>query len=91
MANPVLSEKIFRQSAVTGDAGVMTVKGTAMKSLILMFMVLAGAAYTWKVAYEALNPASVQGWMIGGAIGGLILALIIRSEGETFSISEQHN
>lgn len=77
MANPVLSEKIFRQSAVTGDAGVMTVKGTAMKSLILMFMVLAGAAYTWKVAYEALNPASVQGWMIGGAIGGLIMALII--------------
>ena len=40
-------------------------------------MVLAGAAYTWKVFYEAINPASVTPWMWGGAIGGFIVAIII--------------
>jgi len=77
MANPVLSEKVFRNTAITDDAGVMTVKGTAVKSLILIFMVLAGAMYTWKVAYEAINPASVQSWMWGGLIGGFVVAIII--------------
>ncbi len=77
MANPVLSDKIFRDSALTSDSGTMTVKGTATKTLLLTLMVLAGAAYTWKIAYQAINPASLQPWMIGGAIGGLVLALII--------------
>jgi uncharacterized YccA/Bax inhibitor family protein len=77
MANPVLSEKIFKQNVLTSESEVMTVKGTVTKTFMLTLMVIAGAAYTWKMAYEAINPASVQPWMIGGAIGGLILALII--------------
>lgn len=77
MANPVLSEKIFRQNALTSESAAMTVRGTASKTLLLTLMVLAGAAYTWKIAYQAINPASVQPWMIGGAIGGFILAIII--------------
>jgi uncharacterized YccA/Bax inhibitor family protein len=78
MANPVLSEKIFRNSAATStDNGVMTVKGTASKSLVLILMLLAGAMYTWKVAYEAINPASVQPWLWGGVIGGFVVAMII--------------
>lgn len=77
MANPVLSEKIFKKSAVADSSGVMTVGGTATKTLLLLLMVIAGAAYTWKIYYEAINPASIQGWMIGGAITGFILALII--------------
>ena len=55
----------------------MTAKGTAMKSLLLLIMVLAGASYTWKIFYEAINPASVQPWLWGGAIGGFVVALII--------------
>lgn len=77
MANPVLSEKIFKRSAEADSSGVMTVGGTATKTLLLLLMVIAGAAYTWKIYYEAINPASIQGWMIGGAIVGFILALII--------------
>ena len=77
MANPVLSEKVFRNTAITDDAGVMTVKGTAMKSLIMVFMVFAGAVYTWKIANEAINPASIQPWMWGGLIGGFVVAMII--------------
>jgi len=75
--NPVLSEKIFKKEAVEYSAGTMTAKGTAMKSLLLLIMVLAGASYTWKIFYEAINPASVQPWLWGGAIGGFVVALII--------------
>ncbi|MEA5005892.1 MAG: Bax inhibitor-1/YccA family protein [Rikenellaceae bacterium] len=78
MANPVLSEKIFRENQATSTStGSMTVKGTATKSLILILMILAGAMYTWKIAYEAINPASLQPWMWGGVIGGFIVAMII--------------
>ena len=47
--NPVLSEKIFKKEAVEYSAGTMTAKGTAMKSLLLLIMVLSGASYTWKI------------------------------------------
>ncbi len=77
MANPVFSEKVFKNTVTAEDTGVMTVGGTAMKSLVLIFMVLVGAMYTWKVAYEAINPASVQPWMWGGVIGGFVVAIII--------------
>lgn len=78
MANPVLSEKIFRTNqATSASSGTMTVKGTATKSLILILMILAGAMYTWKIAYAAINPASLQPWMWGGVIGGFVVAMII--------------
>ena len=77
MSNPVLSERIFQKESVASQSSTMTVKGTAMKSLVLVLMVLAGASYTWKVFYEAINPATVSPWMWGGAIGGFITAIII--------------
>ncbi len=77
MANPVLSEKVFQTASAQSYGATMTVKGTALKSLILVLMVLAGASYTWKVFTEAINPATVTPWMWGGAIGGFITAIII--------------
>lgn len=74
--NPVLSENIFRNTAHTGK-GVMTIGGTATKTLFMLLLVIAGAAYTWKIFYDSANPTAVQGWMIGGAIVGFILAMII--------------
>lgn len=77
MGNPVLSEKVFNKAHAQEGTEVMTVKGTAFKSIVLIFMVLAGAAYTWKVFNEAINPASVTPWMWGGLIGGFVVAIII--------------
>lgn len=77
MSNPVLSERVFQKESVLSQSGTMTVTGTAMKSLVLVLMVLAGASYTWKVFYEAINPATINPWMWGGAIGGFITAIII--------------
>lgn len=78
MANPVLNENIFKkQSYAYSKSDVMTVGGTATKTLLLLFMVIAGAAYTWKLYYNAVNPQSITGWMFGGLIVAFILAMII--------------
>ena len=78
MANPVLNENIFRrESAVYSNTGVMTVGGTATKTLLLLLMVVAGAAYSWKLYYNAINPQSITGWMFGGLIVAFIMAMII--------------
>ena len=78
MANPVLNENVFRkQNVAYGNTGVMTIGGTATKTLLMLLMVVAGAAYTWKLYYNAVNPQSIIGWMMGGVIGAFILAMII--------------
>ena len=46
MANPVLNESIFKREAAMSQNGVMTVKGTISKALLLLIMVIAAGAYT---------------------------------------------
>ena len=78
MANPVLNENVFRkENVVYGNTGVMTVGGTATKTLLMLLMVVAGAAYTWKLYYNAVSPQSIVPWMWGGIIGAFIMAMII--------------
>ncbi len=77
MANPVLNNTTFRRVAAANPSGVMTVKGTITKAFLLLLMVMAAGAYTWKIYYESINPASVNGWMLGGLIVGFISAMVI--------------
>ena len=64
--NPVFSEKILKNQAVAGaQDGTMTVRGTITKTFLLLLMTMAGAAYTWKIYFEATNPLSIKGWMMG--------------------------
>ena len=84
MANPVLNENVFRKENVAyGNTGVMTIGGTATKTLLMLLMVVAGAAYTWKLYYNAVNPQSITGWMIGGLLGAFVLAMIISFKPKT--------
>lgn len=84
MANPVLNETIFKkQPFAYANTNVMTVGGTATKTLLLLLMVIAGAAYTWKLYYNATNPQSITGWMFGGLIVAFILAMIISFKPKT--------
>jgi uncharacterized YccA/Bax inhibitor family protein len=71
--NPTLTQKIFEKN-LQADAGVMTERGTLNKFGFLFLMVMAGAAFTWNAFYQGKN---VFPWMIGAAIGGLIIALIL--------------
>ena len=72
MANPVLNDTIFKREASMAQSGVMTVKGTMTKALLLLILVVEAGGYTWKMFYEAINTATITGWMWGGLIGGLV-------------------
>ncbi|NPA69152.1 MAG: Bax inhibitor-1/YccA family protein [Chlorobi bacterium] len=74
--NPVLSEKRFEN--IQAEAGVfseaMTLSGTINKTLILFGLLLISGYFSWNlIVTNAFNP-SILIW--GGAIGGLILAVI---------------
>lgn len=72
--NPTLTQKIFEKNLQAESEGVMTIKGTLYKFGFLFLMVMAGAAFAWNAFQQGKN---VMPWMIGAAIGGFIVALII--------------
>jgi uncharacterized YccA/Bax inhibitor family protein len=74
--NPTLSEKIFNRSLADAHEGTMTVRGSINKFGFLMFMVIAGASYTWHL-FTVSKPETMMTWMWVGLIGGLISGLII--------------
>lgn len=79
MANPVLSEKIFRGANSAINSETMTVKGTMTKTILLVLMVVAAAAYSWKTFYTSIDPAggTMATLMWGGLIVAFILAMVI--------------
>ncbi len=80
--NPALNKNTFTGFAYAEGASVMTIPGTVNKIAILLLLVLAGAYYTWRMAFEAIQTDSLAAsrailpWMIGGGIGGFIMAMI---------------
>jgi uncharacterized YccA/Bax inhibitor family protein len=84
-ANPAFNEAVFRRSAHAGTAGqVMTVEGSAIKTGILVVILLATAMFTW-VQGTGINvgpngqvqiPPQIFGLLALGGIGGLITAFI---------------
>jgi len=73
--NPVLTEKAFQGFDVheLADSNVMTVKGTANKTTMLLVLVVIAAMSTWYL-FTQQNPI-VMPLMWGGMIGGLALAI----------------
>lgn len=71
--NPVLKESAFTGQAITGET--MTIQGTVNKTGLLLFFVVVSAAWTWGMAHSE-TPEAAYPWMIGGAIGGFIVALV---------------
>jgi len=75
--NPALSEKRFRDTIlddVVTHENAMTVKGTLQKFGFLMIMVLGTSFYSWK---EFSDGGNVMPLILTGAIGGLVVALVI--------------
>jgi uncharacterized YccA/Bax inhibitor family protein len=75
--NPALSEKKFTSTILdnvaVGENG-MTVRGTLNKFGFLFLMVLGTSFYSWKEFAEGGN---VMPLILSGAIGGLIVAIVI--------------
>jgi len=81
-SNPVLQKDTFNSTYFTDtQSGVMTIKGTINKTFLMLLLVVLGASFTWKLFFDAADPAvgssKVMGWMIGGGIGGFIMSLVI--------------
>ena len=81
-ANPALNKNTFTGFTATAGSPVMTLSGTVNRIAIMLLLVLGGAIYTWRLAFQVLETdpqfASnvILPWMIGGGIGGFIVALI---------------
>src|SRR5260221_290253 len=75
-SNPTLSEKIFSRSIDPASTEVMTVKGAIQKFGFLLLLVLAGAAYTWKLYFSFKVPTMMTLFYVG-MIGGLICVFAI--------------
>ncbi|HKI87500.1 MAG TPA: Bax inhibitor-1/YccA family protein [Draconibacterium sp.] len=82
-SNPVFGNAAFNRVQTGAQSDVMTIEGTVNKTG-LMFLILAFAAvFTWRKFFGAMDYSSpeaamsaVAPWMIGGAIGGFITAII---------------
>ncbi len=85
--NPVLRGNTFEnfgadrrdRTAEAADADVMTVNGTAQKTMFLLALAIATAYFTWSKAFEggAVNPTAAMPWALGGVVIGLVTALVI--------------
>jgi uncharacterized YccA/Bax inhibitor family protein len=75
-ANPAFSNA-FPVSGIRAYTGeTMTINGTIYKALILLACALVPAMWTWNQFFTTRDPASVGGYTMIGAIGGLIVAMV---------------
>jgi uncharacterized YccA/Bax inhibitor family protein len=74
-ANPALNDDTFRgyaRAIASGDT--MTIQGTVNRTAVLLLLVLLTSTWTWRLYYTAAG--SMMLWVVGGAIGGFIVAMI---------------
>ena len=78
--NPVLGENTFLDigsgTVVGGRSEAMTLSGTVNKSAMLLVLILLSAAFVWDKYDGPQSAGAILPWVMTGAIGGLILALI---------------
>lgn len=72
-SNPALNERAFKGQVAIGEA--MTLQGTVNKTGLLLLFVVITAAWTWGLSHSDTPYAAVP-WMLGGLIGGFIVALV---------------
>jgi uncharacterized YccA/Bax inhibitor family protein len=85
--NPALNDKTFENfgvyrrdlAAERSPADTMTINGTAQKTMFLLVLAMGTACFTWSKTFSAVeaDPAAALPWAVGGAIVGLVAALII--------------
>ncbi len=72
-ANPALSDTTFSNIGSSSESA-MTIQGTVNKTAILLVIVTVSAAFTWD--RFSVAPQQAMPWMLAGAIGGFIVALV---------------
>ena len=76
-ANPALNSNTFENYRFTdARTDVMSIQGTVNKTALLFLITLIAASWTWTLHFTTASSAAVMPWMIGGAIGGFIVAIV---------------
>jgi uncharacterized YccA/Bax inhibitor family protein len=76
-ANPAFNDSTFPAYSVrTGFGEAMTIEGTINRTGILLLCVLATAAWTWSQFFTSRDPAVVGPYILIGALGGFVMAMI---------------
>ncbi len=79
-ANPALNSKTFDEVIAGGEK--MTIQGTVNKTALSLFLLVGTAMYTWNMFFDSAgldgvgDMSIVYPWMIGGGIGGFIVAIV---------------
>lgn len=76
-ANPALNAKTFKGFERAMDPSqAMSIEGTVNKTAFLLFLALITASWTWNLYFNTGNTAVVIPWIIVGALGGLVTAIV---------------
>jgi uncharacterized YccA/Bax inhibitor family protein len=74
-ANPALNAKTFAAFQPVDEAQVMTLSGTVNKTFLMLLLLVITASLVWRASFSA-QTINVTPWILMGAIGGFIIALI---------------
>jgi uncharacterized YccA/Bax inhibitor family protein len=75
-ANPAMSDAVYRRAGYAESRSqAMTIGGTALKTAVLIVLLLVTGGIAWSQAAAGPNPISI-GLLLGGSIGGFIIALV---------------
>src|SRR5271170_6881982 len=75
-ANPAFNKATFSPSAMAGYGQTMTIEGTVNRTGILLLCVLATALWTWNQFMTTRDPSTVAPYILIGALGGFVVALV---------------
>src|SRR5262249_55908475 len=75
-ANPAANIAVYDRVGFAGSAAnVMTLEGAIFKTAVLLAILVAAASVTWSRMPDG-TPAIAYPYMLGGAIGGLVIAMV---------------
>jgi uncharacterized YccA/Bax inhibitor family protein len=79
--NPALKESTFLDLAsgevIRGASSAMTLNGTVNKTGLLLLLSVITAAFAWsQIEFTPEGPVGAMPYLLGGAIGGLVFALV---------------
>ncbi len=78
--NPALKDSTFLDlrtgTVVAARDGAMTLNGTVNRTAFLLILTLVGAMYTWNLFFASGGTANLMPWVLGGAIGGFVVAMV---------------
>jgi uncharacterized YccA/Bax inhibitor family protein len=85
-SNPTLKDRVFTGERALPHEGVMTLEGTATKSLILIVLTIFSATFTWREFFRGNTEIMGPALLIGG-LGGFLVAMIASFKPRTAPIT----